>query len=58
MGKKNKHLIFFSFLLAIILLFSGCMDSNNDEDEYQAECVIQKPGSDDYSSIYTFNGRI
>jgi hypothetical protein len=62
MGMKNKHLIFFSFLLAMLLLFSGCMnstdDANNDqthdEDEYQAECVIQKPGSDDYHSIYTF----
>jgi len=62
MGTKKRHLIIFSFLLAIILLFSGCIDSTNDtnnnqtnsENYDQVECVLQKPGSDDYNSIYTY----
>lgn len=58
-----------SLLVAIVLFFSGCTDStdqhtngtNNttngndtDENEKQVECIIQKPGSDNYSSIHTF----
>ena len=62
MGMKNKHLISFSLLLALVLLFSGCTtydtineDTNKEKDENQVNCIIQKQGKEDYNITYTFN---
>jgi len=53
-------------VIIILILFSisqltGCTENNQkevgqntDENDNQLECIIQKPGSDDYNSIYTF----
>ena len=56
-----------TFVIAILVLFfiiqlTGCtendqkqIEQNTEEDDNQVECIIQKPGSDDYNSIYTYS---
>lgn len=57
---KKALIVILTILVSLTLLFSGCEEQTNseeqtnDEDESQVECVLQKPGSDNYSSVYTF----
>jgi len=52
---KKRIIIIVIFL--IIIQLTGCNEEKiqeTDEIEKEINCVIQKPGSDDYNSIYTF----
>ena len=55
----KKIIVILTFILLIISQLIGCIENKQKDtqqsiNENQVNCIIQKPGSDDYNNIYTF----
>jgi len=54
MGIKKSLMLLIIILVFLAIIFSGCEKRTNNKNDNQLECIIQKPGSDYYNSIYSF----